>query len=383
MDICSRRAFLKRFGLIFPGMALCGKKKMSSLSFSPPAASLEEKIGQMLMIGFRGLEVDRKHPVVLDIIHRHIGSVVLFDYDVPARSSVRNVESPEQLKTLIDSLQSFSKKPLLIAIDHEGGRITRLKEKFGFPETFSAHYLGQKNDLQFTFSQAQEMARLLSFLGINLNLAPVVDLNANPENPVIGKLERSFSADPEVVFRHAEKFIRAHHNQEVLCTLKHYPGHGSSTEDSHLGLVDITETWTEAELQPYRELIERGVVDAVMTAHVFNKHLDPEFPATLSQRVIKGLLREKMNFDGVVISDDMQMGAIANAYGLKTAIYRAIDAGVDILAFANNSIFDAEIAVKSVKIIKELIRTQKIGISRIDESYKRITKLKAKLSVSN
>jgi beta-N-acetylhexosaminidase len=345
---------------------------------SPAAVSLEEKIGQMLMVGFRGLVVDKDHPIVRDIVDRHIGGVVLFDYDVPSKSPVRNIESVSQLKSLVSSLQSFAKRSLLIAIDHEGGRVTRLKEKFGFPQTYSAQSLGQKDDPDFTFRQAESMARELRKLGINLNLAPVVDLNTNPANPIIGGLERSFSDSPDVVSRHVEKFIQAHHKNKVLCTLKHYPGHGSSADDSHLGLVDISDSWTEAELQPYRYLIEKGLADAVMTAHVFNKHLDPTFPATLSKRVIHDLLRKKLGFEGVIFSDDLQMGAIANEFGLETAIFRTLDAGIDILAFANNSTFDPQIAAKAFKIVKELVKTGKIHESRIDESWQRITKLKAR-----
>lgn len=335
------------------------------------------------MVGFRGLEVSGSHPIVQDIRFRHIGGVVLFDYDIPANSPVRNVESPNQLKSLVSSLQSYTRTPLFIAVDHEGGRITRLKEKFGFPETFSAKFLGERDDLELTLKHADTMAQQLSRLGINLNLAPVVDLNTNPDNPIIGSLERSFSADPDAVIRHASVFILAHHRQKVLCTLKHFPGHGSSSEDSHLGMVDITETWAEGELLPYKKLIQRGQVDAIMTAHVFNKDLDPEYPATLSKRIITGILRERLNYKGVVISDDMQMGAITSGYGLETAIHKAINADVDILAFANNSTFDAEIATKAVKIIRKLLAKKVISLSRIDESYSRIQRLKSRWIASS
>jgi beta-N-acetylhexosaminidase len=337
----------------------------------------------MLLVGFRGLSVDENHPLVSDILLRSIGGVVLFDYDVPSSSPVRNIESQDQLRSLVSSLQSFAAKPLIVAVDHEGGLITRLKEKFGFPKTFSAQFLGLENNLQFTFQQAEGMAGQLARLGINLNLAPVVDLNINPENPIIGKLERSFSEDPEEVVQHAERFIEAHHKKGVLCTLKHFPGHGSSVEDSHLGLVDITSTWSTKELRPYEELIQRGIVDAVMTAHVYNRHLDPDYPATLSRRIITGILREKLDYNGVVISDDMQMGAISKSYGLETAVTMAIEAGVDILAFANNSTFDSGIAGKAAGIIKKLVISKKINLSRIDESYKRIARLKMKMNASD
>lgn len=380
MSFYSRRAFLKKSGCAFSGLALMGKPRFLPYFKETRSVSLEEKLGQMLLIGFRGLKVDKNHPIVQDILLRHIGSVVLFDYDVPEKSPVRNVSSPSQLKTLISDLQSFSQTPLLIAVDYEGGRVSRLKEKFDFPSTYSAQYFGQKNNLDLTFRQAEHMGKLLQTLGINLNLAPVVDLNTNPDNPVIGKLERSYSKDPEIVTSHAEKFIQAFHRHNVLCTLKHFPGHGSSTGDSHLGMVDVSHTWIEDELFPYSSLISKQKADAVMTAHVFNKHLDSKYPATLSKRIITGLLREKLKYDGVVISDDMQMGAIKQEYGLESAIFRAVEAGVDILAFANNSTFDVSIVLKAVEILKRLIKTKKISPERINESYNRIMNLKKRVN---
>ncbi len=371
-----RRAFFKKSGLAFAGLAVKGKSKLFHDLFETHSVGLEEKLGQMLLIGFRGLEVDRTHPIVQDILKRHIGSVVLFDYDVPKKSSVRNVASPTQLKNLVSDLQSFARTPLLVSIDYEGGRVSRLKEKFDFPSTYSAQYFGLKNNLDLTFSHAEQMAKLLHSLGINMNLAPVVDLNTNPNNPIIGKLERSYSDDPKIVAAHAEKFVQAFHKHKVLCTLKHFPGHGSSTDDSHLGMVDVSRTWKNAELFPYSLLIDKELVDAIMTAHVYNEHLDPTYPATLSKRIITDLLRKKLGYDGVVISDDMQMGAIAKEYGLESAIFRAVEAGVDILAFANNSTFDVSIAQKAVEILKKLIKTKKISYKRIDESYNRIMNLK-------
>lgn len=380
MSSYSRRAFFQKSGLAFSGLFLTKKPKIFTGLLETGSVSLEEKIGQMLLIGFRGLKVDKNHPVVQDILSRHIGCVVLFDYDVPEKSPSRNVASPQQLKTLISDLQFFSRTPLLVAVDYEGGRVSRLNEQFDFPPTYSAHYFGQKDNLDLTFRHADQMAKLLFSLGINLNLAPVVDLNTNPDNPIIGKLERSYSKDPERVTAHAEKFIDAFQSYGVLCTLKHFPGHGSSTNDSHLGMVDVSRTWIEDELFPYKQLILKEKVDAVMTAHVFIKHLDPKYPATLSKPIITGLLREKLKYDGVVISDDMQMGAIAKEFGLESAIFRAIDAGVDILAFANNSIFDAAIALKAGEIIKNLIKNKKISEQRIDESFRRIMDLKKRVN---
>jgi beta-N-acetylhexosaminidase len=340
--------------------------------------SLEVKIGQMLMVGFRGLEVDAGQPIIQDIQERYLGGVVLFDYDVPTGTPSRNIQSPAQVKALVTRLQSFSTIPLLVAIDQEGGKVCRLKEEFGFPPTVSAQALGRLNDLAATYEQATQMAKTLVQLGINLNLAPVVDLATTPNNPIASR-ERSFSADPKLVTAHARQFISAHHTQGVLCTLKHFPGHGSSTGDSHFGLADVTQTWSAAELEPYADMIKAGEADAVMTAHVFNTNLDPEYPATLSKPIITGLLRQGLNYDGVVISDDMQMRAITDHYGFETAIQAAIEVGVDMIAVANNSVYDEDVAARAVALIKQLAHTGKISEARIDESYRRIQRLKRKL----
>src|SRR5205823_7442335 len=224
------------------------------------------------------------------------------------------------------------------------------------------------------------IAQTLAPLGINMNLAPVVDLNINPDNPVIGRSERSFSADPEITRRHALEFIRAHHRPGVLCTLKHFPGHGSSTGDSHLGLVNIAHSWSPIELEPFAALIEAEEADAIMTAHVFNARLDAANPATLSKPIITDLLRERMHYEGVVISDDLQMGAIVDHYGLESAIEKAIEAGVDILLIANNaSRYEIDITRRAINIIRRLIKEGRISVARIDQSYQRIQRLKARL----
>ncbi|HPQ44918.1 MAG TPA: glycoside hydrolase family 3 N-terminal domain-containing protein, partial [Syntrophales bacterium] len=235
--------------------------------------SLDTKIGQMIMIGFRGLSVDETSPVIVDIQKRHIGGVILFDYDVPSKSPVRNIESPPQVKSLVKALQEASTLPLFIAIDQEGGRVSRLKEKFGFAPTVSEQYLGSINDCDVTRQHSETTARTLADLGINVNFAPVVDLDRNPGNPVIGKLERSFSSDPNTVVKHSIICIEMLHKHGILSAIKHFPGHGSSSADSHKGFVDVTESWSADELKPFDAIIQSGICDMVMTAHIFNARL--------------------------------------------------------------------------------------------------------------
>ena len=338
---------------------------------------LDHKIGQMLLIGFRGLELDAENPILADIRDRHLGGVVLFDYDVAAKSPIRNIHSPEQVKHLVASLQEYATTPLFIAIDQEGGKVNRLKQCFGFPPSVSAQYLGSVDRLDITKKHADLTARTLAGLGINLNFAPTVDLNTYPDNPIIGNIERSFSADAKVVIRHARQWIASHHKHKVLCTLKHFPGHGSSRSDTHLGFVNVTDFWSTNELVPYYELLRSGFQDLVMTAHIFNATNDPELPATLSRKTITGILREHLGYEGLVISDDMQMKAISARYSLEETVKYAIDAGIDILTFGNNLNYDPHIMARIVAIIKNFVTRGIISEQRIDASYQRICRLKA------
>ncbi len=378
MKFLSRRQFLK--------LSLGSAASLAALPlcchpiYAKPnrPATLDEKIGEMLTGGFRGLTPSPSLPIIRDLKQRHLGGVVLYDYDVPTHRALRNIQSPAQVKALIAGLQALSAVPLLVTVDEEGGRISRLKEKYGFPPTVSAQRLGEKNDLPYTYHQARQIAETLRGLGFNLNFAPVVDLNTNPDNPIIGKLERSFSANPDIVTRQALAFIRAHHAVGVGCTLKHFPGHGSSAGDSHTGFVDVTATWSPVELEPYKAIISQGMADAVMTAHIYNAKLDARYPATLSKPVITGILREKMGYQGVIISDDIQMGAIRKYYGFEKALRLAIEAGVDILLIANNSIYDDQALTRAAAVIKRLVMQGKISAKRIDASYRRIRRLKQK-----
>ncbi len=342
--------------------------------------NLDFQIGQMLMVGFRGLTVDESHPIATDIRERGLGGVVLFDVDVPGGGGLRNIQSPTQLKKLVQTLHTFSNNPLLVAIDHEGGQTTRLQTKYGFPPTRSHQALGTANDLTATYQQATRMAQTLAELGLNLNLAPVLDLNTNPHNPIIATRQRSFAADPQIVTAHALAFIKAHHQQGIPCTLKHFPGHGSATTDSHLGLVDVTESWSPRELEPYTQLIQTGLVEAIMTAHVFNANLDPTNPATLSRPILTHLLRRELNYNGLIISDDMQMGAIIQHYGFETVIQKSLEAGVDIIAIANNSIYEENIVARTITFIKHLVQIGLISPARITQSYRRIRQFKHTLA---
>jgi beta-N-acetylhexosaminidase len=365
---------------VAPSSGTSSPSPTPSLAPTPaPSAgpSLREKIGQMLLVGFRGLTVAESASIVADIRDRNLGGVLLFDYDTPTATPVRNVASRDQLTALVRGLQAAATTPLIVAIDEEGGKVARLDQRHGFPPTVSEQAMGKRNDLAYTRQQAGALATTLRSVGVNLNLAPVVDLNVNPTNPIIGSLGRSFSADPTVVTAQAGAFIDAHHAVGMACTLKHFPGHGSSTGDTHLGVVDVTTTWSEIELQPFQRLVAGGTVDAVLTAHVFNSTLDPAYPATLSQATVTGILRNRLGYDGLVLSDDMQMGAIRDAFGYEDAVRLAINAGIDVLTIANQQVFEVGIVATTIDLVERLVGEGKISADRIDASWRRIAAFKA------
>ena len=342
---------------------------------------LKTKIGQMLIVGFQGTEITTNSPISQALRDVNIGGVILFDYDVPTKNSPRNIINPEQIKKLTKDLQEFSPTPLFIVVDAEGGYVNRLKTKYGFIEIPSAEEMG-KGNIEETKNIAVELTDQFVDLGLNMNFAPVVDVNLNPDNPVIGGIERSFSNDPEKVVEYAEAFIQGHHQNNIITAIKHFPGHGSSKDDSHKGMADVTETYKEKELIPYQKLIEKGEVDMIMTAHIMNRNIDPNYPATLSTFFIKDILREQLGFDGVVISDDMQMGAITEYFGFAESIILAIQAGCDMLIISNNSsIYDEMAPYTAQEIIFEAVKDGKITAGQILESTERIHKLKKKFDI--
>jgi beta-N-acetylhexosaminidase len=336
-------------------------------------------VGQMLMVGFRGTELADDASILEDIRRRNIGGVILFDYDVELGKPDRNIKSPAQLKQLVSRLESAASTPLLIAIDQEGGTVNRLKEKYGFAPTYSAEQLGDRDDPAFTQKCAYDIASTLAEMGINVNFAPCVDVNVNPDNPAIGSRGRSFSADPEKVALHARAFAEGLGRGGVLSCIKHFPGHGSAYNDSHKGLTDITDTWTESELIPFRRMTESAAADMVMTAHLINTNVDPNYPATLSRRFITDILRGELGWGGVIVTDDMQMGAIVQEYSFSRAVRLSINAGADILLFGNNLHYEPDAAEKTIEIITEMVSSGEISAGRIEQSYQRIMRLKNSL----
>lgn len=339
--------------------------------------TLTTMIGQMIMVGTRGMTIDEISPQFQQQIKDgKIGGIVLFDYDVIKKEAHRNIQSPEQVKGLIAGLQKNAPIPLFMAVDQEGGRVNRLKTKYGFPPSVSAQYLGDLDNVDSTQYYGNRTATVCQELGFNVNFAPAVDVNYNPESPAIGKIERSFSADPKMVVKHASIIIETQDTKGILSTLKHFPGHGSAQADSHYGVTDVTKYWQESELIPFEQLGKLDHNVAIMTAHVVNKNLDPDFPATLSKKIITGILREKLGFQGVIFSDDMQMEAVNATFGFETLVKKSINAGVDVLVFGNNLKYDEMIPTKAIDIITKMVEEGGITKERIEQSYQRILKAK-------
>ncbi len=362
------RVVLKIFGLIFIFSFITSV-------FAQP--TLNEKIGQMIMIGFDGTVLHKNDPIVQDILTQRIGGVVLFDYNSRTKTFNKNIKSPQQLKILTQQLQNFAKTPLLVGIDYEGGYVSRLDAKYGFPKTVSATYLG-KRPLYVSKKYAVIMAKTMKKAGINLDFAPVVDLNINPKNPVIAGKKRSFSKNPDIVAARARIFANTYKKYGILCTLKHFPGHGSSRGDTHEGFVDVSNTWQPQELIPYKKLVNS--CNLIMTAHIVNKRLDKSgLPASLSYDITTNLLRNKVGFQGIIITDDLQMNAITDHYSLEDTVRLAIKSGADILLFGNNLVYQPYIAKKVIAIINKLIKKGVISQDRINESYNRIITVKRNL----
>jgi len=346
------------------------------------AKTLDQKIANMFILGFYGTTVDNHSKIVRDICQRGLGGVLLFERHPTRHNRAKNITSPSQLKRLTKRLSSSCAHQPLIAVDQEGGKVQRLKRKDGFYGRYEkAAVLGSKT-MDVAKKVYQNMAQELHGVGINFNLAPVADMAVNRQNRVIYRLGRSYGNRAERVALFDKIFINAMHSRKILTSLKHFPGHGSSMQDSHKGFVDISQTWSRRELEPFKQVIEAGKADSIMVAHVFNRHLDSRYPASLSYKTVTGLLRSKLDYQGVVISDDLQMYAISKHYPLKEAVRLAINAGVDILLFGNQLDPKHEVSIqKLVSIVKSLLSQGKITRESIERANRRIDAMKIKIGL--
>ncbi len=346
------------------------------------AVSLEQMVGQMILVGFRGVDEATVSPMLLNSIAKgEVGGVILFEYDVVLKSNIRNIQSLKQIKELNTLLQKHAPIPLFISTDQEGGQVLRIAKKHGADFNLPSAKSMSKYSAETTYTWGEKTGELLQSVGINLDFAPSVDVHINPQNPVIAQKARAFSANVDEVVKHAKAFATGLSKHNVIAAYKHFPGHGSSLTDTHVGMTDITNTWNSKELTPYLPANRPNVPLVIMSGHLFLKNMDQEYPATLSKNIITKLLRQDLAWDGVIVSDDMQMHALTLHYSRKEAIRLAILAGVDILVAGNNLEYEENIGQTMHQDIMSLITAGQISQERITQSYKRIINLKKEIGL--
>ncbi|NMA99089.1 MAG: glycoside hydrolase family 3 protein [Phyllobacteriaceae bacterium] len=349
---------------------------LAALSAPVSAATLEEMAGQMIVVGFQGTSANANSVQALadDIAEGHIGGVMFLKTNVASLGAVREMNA--LFRAASPDLPPF------ITLDQEGGAVERLTKDVGFTEIPNAATIAARNAPDAAEAIYARMAAGIADLGFSVNFGPVADLATNPDNQVIARFGRAFSADPAVVTDYDAAFIRAHRASGVLTSLKHFPGHGSSTADSHEGFVDITKTWDPVELDPYRALIAADMVDMVMVGHLYHADYadrDGETPSSLSPRWIDGVLRQELGFDGVVISDDLEMGAIRDHFTLEQTVNKAVRAGMDILLFSNTAKYRAGLGDEIRAILLAEAAADPAFAARIEQSYQRIVTLKTRI----
>ena len=326
--------------------------------------TIEEKVGQLIMVGFDGTQANEV--IEAHIRERFVGGVVLFS---------RNIQSPKQTAELTNQLQQLAQTttrqiPLFIGIDQEGGWVIRLRE--GATVLPGNMALGATDSTALAERAGEITAVELAAVGVNLNFAPVVDVNNNPQNPVIDR--RSFGESSELVSRLGVAYIRGLQHNGVLATAKHFPGHGDTTVDSHFDLPTVNhdrERVHTLELQPFRAAIDADVA-AIMTAHIVYPAFDPERPATLSPAILTDLLRKELGFDGLLITDDMEMKAIDDRYRSGEAAVMAVEAGTDIVMV----LWTPTKQIEVFEALLSAVKSGRITQARLDQSVKRILKSK-------
>jgi beta-N-acetylhexosaminidase len=340
------------------------------------AQTLEQMAGQMIIVGFQGDDVSDKSvkAVAAEIAAGNLGGVM---YLKP------NVKSLGAAKAMNELFRSSSPGlPPFITLDQEGGAVERLTKAVGFEEIPNAATVAADNSPAQAEAIYAAMAKQVAALGFSVNFGPVADLNVNPDNQVIAKFGRSFGKSADTVAAYDEAFVAAHHQVGLITSLKHFPGHGSSTADSHEGFVDISKTWSAAELEPYKILFGDGYADMVMVGHLYHQDYAAgggKLPASLSPEWIEGVLRGQLGFKGVVVSDDLEMGAIRKIYDLHDTVVQAVKAGTDVLLFSNTAAPSGGLADKVRGILVTEAESDAAFRARIEASYARIVALKARI----
>ena len=344
-------------------------KKVDPIEESIKKMTLEEKIGQLVFVGIDDTVISEKSK---ELINKYkVGGIILFK---------RNIVNSEQTIKLINSLKSENFKnpvPLFLGIDQEGGRVSRISEEFIVTPT--GKEIGSTNDKDFAFRIGGILGKQVSYLGLNLDFAPVLDIYSNAKNTVIG--DRAFGKDENVVSNISTEVIKGINSQNIIPVVKHFPGHGDTVIDSHVGLPKVEhdyERLNNFELVPFKRAIENNI-DMLMVGHILLTKIDSENPATMSKTIISDILREDLRFKGVVITDDMVMGAIIDNYSIEDASIKSIQAGSDIVLIGHGY----ETVVKVVDNLRKAVHEGNISEERVNESVYRILKVKDKYNLNN
>ncbi|WP_158246294.1 beta-N-acetylhexosaminidase [Sulfobacillus sp. hq2] len=333
-------------------------------------SGLRDLIGQVLVCGFAKDMLDDHARRLIE--EHHVGNIILFS---------RNIHHVEQVQKLTADLQDLARAngqthPLLICTDQENGLVRRLSPDVpGLPGNMA---VGASHDPALSYQIGIMTGKLLAACGINMNLAPVLDINNNPENPVIGV--RSYGDNPQEVSRLGTRMIQGLQETGVIACAKHFPGHGDTQVDSHLDLPIIRhsfERMQRTELVPFEAAIDSGV-RAVMTAHIVFEQLDPERPATISPTVLTGLLRERLGFEGMITTDCLEMNAIANGVGVGRGAVMALLAGADMVMISHRLDRQEE----AILAIAQAVHSHELPVARLEEAVSRIAQLKATVSSS-
>lgn len=337
---------------------------------------LDQMIGQMLMLGFSGKqEADEGARQARRLLAKgQIGGLIFMG---------ANLENKAQVKRLVGSMKISTPLGLVpfLSIDQEGGTVQRLRGEHGFTDVPEASSFDGKISPTQARAIYGTLASELNEAGFNVNFGPVVDLNLIPDNPIIGGKGRSYGKRAEKVLDYARAFVLAHRQHNLLTSLKHFPGHGSSWTDSHEQFVDLTNSWKTSELVPYKNMVQSGLVDMVMIGHLYHPQFSDgdKMPASLSRKAIEGRLRKEIGYQGLVITDDLGMGAIKKNYKFEETIIQAIVAGNDILLLVDDKLATKEKINEIHMIIRTAITDKRISLARIQQSFNRIAGVKKKI----
>jgi len=325
--------------------------------------TMEEKIGQLFNIAIVGKKLKPEYRKFIE--KYQIGGVTLFNY---------NIKSKTQLKSFIKELQSVSKIPMFISVDQEGGRITRYKKGNFLPP--SPYLMGKLNDEDIVKKVGEYTAKDLLFVGINLNIAPVADILSTYKNKAI--FDRSFGENSKKVSKLVSLYIKSLQDNGVIAVIKHFPGQGSIKQDTHKTLPYSkikTELLFKRDLLPFKEAIDKNLVNIVMSSHVIFANIDHKYPATLSKKLLNGILRKKLNYNGIIFTDGLEMMAILKTYGLEKATLLALQGEVDVVTInwdlknVKRAIYFIEKSLKEKKITEELINQKLFRILKVKEKY--------------